>query len=187
MLAHQLLFVEDDFLLNISTCEFIRDRGIRVIEATDAASATKIIESQGYLSGLVSDIDLGLGADGFEVARRVRAIYPGLPVVFVSGAAAARHKLEGVEGSIFIDKPYHPRQIVDAIAALSIKSTTPADRPAEQINRTLSAAECTERALEFERRSFACADQKGRDEFANLARSWRYVALQAQWQDAFEL
>ena len=119
MHAHQILFVEDDFLLNFSSCEFIRDRGIRVIEASSALSAANVIDRLGYLSALVSDIDLGEGENGFDIARRARAAYPGLPVVFVSGTAVSRHAAEGVEGSIFISKPYHPRQIVEALRALA--------------------------------------------------------------------
>jgi DNA-binding response OmpR family regulator len=119
MHAHQILFVEDDLILSFSSCEFIRDRGMRVIETSSALLATNVIDRLAYLSALVSDIDLGEGENGFDVARRARVAYPGLPVVFVSGAAASRHAVEGVEGSIFISKPYHPRQIVEALCALA--------------------------------------------------------------------
>jgi DNA-binding response OmpR family regulator len=119
MRAQQILFVEDDLITSLSSCDFLRDRGFRVMEVADAQSAAEIVDQRGYLSGLVCDIDLGPGADGFQVARRTRLAYPGLPVVFVSAAAAARHPLEGVDGSIFIPKPYHPRQIAEALSALS--------------------------------------------------------------------
>jgi DNA-binding response OmpR family regulator len=119
MYAHQILFVEDDEVIGLATCEFMRGRGVRVLDADNAASAMDVLGRQGYLSGLVTDIDLGDGEDGFALARRTRAVYPNLPVVFVSGTAAARHKVEGVEGSVFIDKPYHPRQILDALFGLA--------------------------------------------------------------------
>lgn len=189
MHAHQILFVEDDLILNLSACEFLRDRGVRVIEASDAFSAMTILNKHGYISGLVSDIDLGIGEDGFDVARRARAAYPGLPVVFVSGAAAARHKAEGVEDSIFIDKPYHPRQIVEAIAALSVGGQAQRRALATTTlgNRMLSSAECTDRAIAFERSASACNDEKTCEALANLGRGWRCVAVQAAWQDAFAL
>lgn len=189
MHAHQILFVEDDCLLSLSACEFIRDRGIRVIEATDAVSATTVIDKHGYISGLVSDIDLGQGEDGFDIARRARVAYPDLPVVFVSGAAAARHELEGVEGSVFINKPYHPRQIVDAIAALSAsaRDRKALSAPSTAGRQMLSSAECVDRAVEMERRSFASTDDKARKELASMGRAWRHIALQADWQDAFAL
>jgi CheY-like chemotaxis protein len=119
MRAQQILFVEDDALTIISTCDFIRDRGVRVLDADCAQGAIDVIARQGYLSALVTDIDLGDGEDGFDIARRTRAAYPGLPVVFVSGTAASRHLAEGVDGSVFINKPYHPRQIIEALEGLS--------------------------------------------------------------------
>jgi DNA-binding response OmpR family regulator len=120
MHVDQILFVEDDLITSLSTCEFLRDRGMRVIEATCVKSAMSVIDKRGYISGLVSDIDLGSRQDGFDLARSARAAYPGLPVVFVSGGAAARHGAEGVEGSVFINKPYHPRQVIEALRELTI-------------------------------------------------------------------
>jgi CheY-like chemotaxis protein len=119
MHAHQILFVEDDILVSYSSCNFLRDRGFRVFEADCALEAGDIVDRLPYLSALVTDIDLGMGEDGFDVARRMRAAYPGVSVVYVSGTAGARHLEEGVVDSVFIAKPYHPRQIVEALCAMS--------------------------------------------------------------------
>jgi len=115
MNAHQILFVEDDPIISMSASEFIRDRGFKVLDADCVLDALKVIERHGYLSALVTDIDLGPGQDGFALAREARTAYPHLPVVFISGTAASRHAAEGVEGSVFINKPYHPRQVVEAL------------------------------------------------------------------------
>lgn len=115
MNVHQILFVEDDPIISISASEFIRDRGFKVLDADSAVDAMKVIDRHGYLSALVTDIDLGPGQDGFALARQARTAYPHLQVVFVSGTAAGRHAAEGVEGSVFINKPYHPRQVVEAL------------------------------------------------------------------------
>ncbi len=119
MHAHQILFVEDDVIVSHSACNFLRDRGFRVLEADCAQGASDIVGRLPYLSALVTDIDLGSGEDGFDVARRTRAAYPGVPVVYVSGTAGSRHAGEGVIDSVFISKPYHPRQIAEALCALS--------------------------------------------------------------------
>ncbi len=120
MNAHQILFVEDDPIIGMSTSEFIRDRGFKVLDADCAVDALTVIERHGYLSALVTDIDLGPGQDGFALARQARTAYPRLPVVFISGTAAARHAAEGVEGSLFISKPYHPRQVVEALNGMPV-------------------------------------------------------------------
>lgn len=123
MNAHQILFVEDDPIISMSASEFIRDRGFRVLGADCVLDALEVIERHGYLSALVTDIDLGPGQDGFALAREARTAYPHLPVVFVSGTAAARHAAEGVDGSVFINKPYHPRQVIDALNDMSAHRT----------------------------------------------------------------
>ena len=120
MNAHQILFVDEDPIINLSASEFIRDRGFKVLDADCALDAMKVIDRHGYLSALVTDVDLGPGQDGFALAREARVAYPRLQVVFVSGTAAGRHAAEGVEGSVFINKPYHPRQVVEALNGMPI-------------------------------------------------------------------
>ena len=111
----RVLFVDDNFICNMETCDFLRDSGFNTLSVYCASAAFEIINRCERLSGLVTDIDLGPGADGFEVARRARAAYPNIPVVYISGAAWPRQAAESVEGSQFISKPYHPRQIVEAL------------------------------------------------------------------------
>jgi CheY-like chemotaxis protein len=111
----RILCVDDDFISNMETCEFLRGSGFAVSEVYCAYAAFEAIDRHGYLSGLVTDIDLGAGASGFEVARRARAVHPSLPVVFISGMAAARYRAEGVENAVFIEKPFQPLQILQAL------------------------------------------------------------------------
>jgi CheY-like chemotaxis protein len=115
MSNQRILFVEDNRVSSLLNCQVLREEGYDVVEAFCAEEAVEIIDRQGYLSALVTDINLGHGGDGFYVARRARAAYPRLPVVFISAAAATRFPLEGVERSEFIDKPFHPARIMEAL------------------------------------------------------------------------
>jgi len=110
-----ILYVEDDLLCSLENSEVIRESGFDVVEACCAAEAAAVIDRHDPLTALVTDIDLGDGADGFEVARYARSAYPGLPVVYVSAAAAARISLEGLRGADFIAKPFHAQQIIAAL------------------------------------------------------------------------
>ena len=118
MRSHRVLFVEDDHLSNLENCEFLRSSGYNVTGAYCAPAALEMINRRELLTALVTDIDLGLGANGFDVARAARRVYPHLPVIFISGAAGSRHLAEGVVQSVFISKPFHPQQIVTALDAM---------------------------------------------------------------------
>ena len=114
MRSDPVLFVDDDFTSHLLNCDVLRQCGFAVLEASNAPDARAAIE-QHQLSALVTDVDLGDGADGFEVARLARAANPALAVIYVSGSAAKRHRLEGVRNSRFIAKPYAPEQIIEAL------------------------------------------------------------------------
>ena len=111
----RIIFIDDDFFSNLDSCEFLRGCGFNVASAYNTAAVMGLLERHKPLAALVTDIELGPGEDGFEVARRVRELYPDLPVVFISGADSARARAQGVEGACFIAKPYHPRQIAAAL------------------------------------------------------------------------
>jgi CheY-like chemotaxis protein len=115
MLEPRVLFVEDNFFCNMESCEFLRENGFIVIPAYCALAALEVIRRHERISALVTDIDLGPGRDGFEVARYARAAYPDLPVVYISSAERLRYAPERVAGAQFISKPYHPRQIIEAL------------------------------------------------------------------------
>ena len=113
--GHRILFVDDNFICNLETREFLQAQGVAVEPAYCAAAALEALARGNRLSALVTDIDLGNGPDVFAVARQARAAYPGLPVVFISAAMGPRVASEGVPGSEFIAKPFHPSQVLAAL------------------------------------------------------------------------
>ena len=115
MTITRILFVEDNRISSLLNCLVLRELGYEVLEAFCAAEALEIIDKHEPLSALITDINLGTGGDGFDVARRARVAYPHLPVVYISAAAAARFAAEGVERSEFIDKPFHPERMMEAL------------------------------------------------------------------------
>ncbi len=114
----KILFVEDDIVLNMATCVAMEDKGINVKCVYSGPAAIEAITRLEYLDALLTDIDLGKGPDGFDVARYARRLYPGLPVVFVSGTMGLHHAANGVDGSVFVAKPFHPAQLMRALDQL---------------------------------------------------------------------
>ena len=115
MAYSNLLFVDEDFWYHVNNCNYLRDCGLNVMEAYSTSEATMYIRGPKRLTALVTDIDLGNGADGFRVARRARAVYPDLPVVYMSGAGASSHRDTGVKWSEYVSKPFNPQRIVEAL------------------------------------------------------------------------
>jgi DNA-binding NtrC family response regulator len=117
MCSEPILFVDDDLISRLLNCAILRESGFTVMEARSFDEATRIIQRNPRLAALVTDIDLGPGGDGFEVARMARGADPALPVVYMSGTEIQRYAREGVSDSRFIPKPFDPYQIVRTLDA----------------------------------------------------------------------
>lgn len=116
MHANRILIVEDNFILNHDLCEFLRESGHEVRPVYCGKTAFDAINRHEHLVALLTDIDLGPGPDGVDVARYARAFSPHLPVVFISAAQDPRHEFNGIDRSEFVAKPFHPQQVADALA-----------------------------------------------------------------------
>ncbi len=118
MCKFRILLVEDDHVLNMATRDSLEDLGYEVECVYSGPAAIVAINRLEYLTALLTDVDLGPGPDGFDVGRHARTLYRDLPVIYVSGTMAAHHAAHGVPGSLFIGKPFQPRQIVAALDSL---------------------------------------------------------------------
>jgi CheY-like chemotaxis protein len=118
-MATVLLIVEDEDDVRALLEDALRDSGFELELAKSGEAALIVLEaSKDSLRGLVTDINLGPGPDGWEVARRGRELIPDLPVVYMSGAAAHEWTSKGVPHSTLVAKPFAPAQIITAISAL---------------------------------------------------------------------
>ena len=70
------------------------------------------------MQGLITDIRLGTGPSGWDVARHARRHFPHLAVLYVTGDSMGDWAAEGVPNSIILQKPYAEAQLMTAIANL---------------------------------------------------------------------
>src|SRR5262249_34321880 len=83
--AETALLVEDDDAVRWLAGRALRDRGYTVLEAADAAAAAELSAGHaGTIHLLVTDVVMP-GVGGAELAERLRALRPGLRVLFISG------------------------------------------------------------------------------------------------------
>jgi DNA-binding response OmpR family regulator len=113
-----LLLVEDEPLIRVSLAEVLTDAGYFPLEAEDGAEAIGFIDVCETFVGVITDIRLGSGADGWEVARHARHRFANIPVVYMTGDSAAEWTAEGVPNSVLLQKPFANAQLVAAISNL---------------------------------------------------------------------
>ncbi len=114
-----LLLVEDEPLILLSTQDALEGGGYAVLTAASGAEGAALLESRiADISGLLTDIRVGAGPNGWELARRARELKPDLPVVYVTGDSGHEWPILGVPKSVLIQKPYAPAQPLTAMSAL---------------------------------------------------------------------
>ncbi|MCQ8872295.1 response regulator [Mesorhizobium sp. LMG17149] len=122
-----VLVVEDEpmILLNLETG--LEEAGFRVVGVTTAEAAIKAFDEVPF-SSLLTDIRLGSGKNGWQLARHLRRVNPAISVVYISGDGAPQWSAEGVPDSIMISKPFVMAQVITALSTLlNQQHLTPSD------------------------------------------------------------
>jgi len=113
----RILVVEDDPGVRRFCTRVLEAAGYDVVEAEDGASALAVLETEGGIDLLFTDILMPGGMDGWELAQRAQGMVPGLAVLFAS--ANPEMALDsGIEGSRaprnldLLRKPYGKDEII---------------------------------------------------------------------------
>ncbi|HKI63691.1 MAG TPA: response regulator [Burkholderiales bacterium] len=127
----KVLVVDDDPIVGKSIDRILSPRGYAVIAASSGPEALDKLAREEY-DVVYTDIKMP-GMDGLEVAARIRASRPWLPVVIVTGygsdANEAKAKEIGVTG--FLRKPLSP-EMVETSAHDALLAPEPAAAPVEE-------------------------------------------------------
>ncbi len=115
-----ILVAEDEPLIRLVLVEALEQGGYHVVEAGDGSSALVEIDGAEELRGLVTDIRMGQGPDGWEIARNAREKFPGLAVVYVTGDSITEWPANGVPESTVLQKPFASAELVAALANLLV-------------------------------------------------------------------
>ena len=99
-----ILLVDDNEDVRATTAAYLRDGGLAVVEAADAAAALRLLEAA-EVDAVVSDIAMPGEMDGMGLADAIRAGWPDLPVLLVSGFSE-RVVEAHARGFPVINKPY---------------------------------------------------------------------------------
>lgn len=124
-----VLVVEDETLLQIAVQDALQEAGYDVICcSTGRAALLELERHEKKIKALVTDIRLGSGPDGWEVARRARELMPEIPAVYTTADGKTAWSAYGVPGSVLVEKPFAESQIVVAVSQLiNVPASPPPD------------------------------------------------------------
>jgi DNA-binding NtrC family response regulator len=116
-----VLVVEDeDGIRNLMRTLF-RLAGFEVLSCQDGPEALDLMRARGgNIHLVVTDVNLGLEMDGIEMAENLRAMHPGVKILYISGDDGQdRIGREVSEGRAhFLMKPFTPRGLTDKALAI---------------------------------------------------------------------
>jgi DNA-binding NtrC family response regulator len=111
--ARRVLVVEDDVLVRMAITEMLEVAGMATAEAATAEAALDILSTGPSCHAVVSDVSLP-GLSGVELAGAVRARWPSMRIILVSG-----HERVAVPESAapvsFLAKPFQFEDLLKAV------------------------------------------------------------------------
>ncbi|MFD0324309.1 ATP-binding protein [Lysobacter gummosus] len=112
-----ILVVEDDQAVRDIAVAFLRSSGYQVLAVGNAAEALRRLSGEEAIDVLFSDVMLGEGINGKELALAARQLRPDLPVLLTSGyeTDAAGEPTADVWAFELLRKPYRREQLIAAI------------------------------------------------------------------------
>ncbi len=110
-----ILVVEDEVLSRLDLVETLRSASYEVLEASNAHEALGYLRQR--VDVVITDIQLGGGLTGWDVAEEFRAARSGIPIIYTSGNAVDGARK--VSGSVFFGKPFRTADILKVCRGLS--------------------------------------------------------------------
>lgn len=122
-----VLIAEDEAEIRNLLQDTFEDGGFDVYLVSTGEEAIAALDEQGdNLRAVVSDINLGGKATGWDVARHARQLKADMPVVYMTGTEGSDWAALGVPNSILITKPFAPTQVLTAVSQLLNAANTAA-------------------------------------------------------------
>ncbi|MDE2296648.1 MAG: PAS domain S-box protein [Burkholderiales bacterium] len=112
----KVLLVEDEPEVRAVACRYLRSLGCEVVDFGTADQALASLALQSDFELLLTDVALGPGMRGTELARQVQARLPGVAVLLMSGYAAETIESTGALAWELLRKPFDRAQLARAVA-----------------------------------------------------------------------
>jgi two-component system, response regulator PdtaR len=106
-----ILVVEDDALVRLYAVGLFEENGFDVVEAANADTALKLLETRDDVRLLFTDIQMPGSCDGMDLARQVHARWPRILLVITSGRTKPA-QADIPDHGRFVGKPYRASELL---------------------------------------------------------------------------
>lgn len=115
-----VLIVDDEPLVRMLVVDTLEDLGYHAVEASDGATALRVLQSNARIDLLITDVGLPNGMNGRQVADAARELRPDLKVMFITGYAENAVLNHGhlAHGMHVITKPFEVAELGRRIRAI---------------------------------------------------------------------
>jgi two-component system, response regulator PdtaR len=121
------LVTEDDVGIRAFISTALEVRGFAVLSAANATESVALSESYaGPIAMLITDIDLGGGQNGIELADLIVALRPNITVLVISGFRD-REAMATAKGYSFLAKPFTDAELGKGVLEALLAKITRAD------------------------------------------------------------
>ncbi|MEM6385526.1 MAG: ATP-binding protein [Pseudomonadota bacterium] len=111
-----ILIAEDEPILTDMLTTVLKNLGYFVLAAESGQHALELVENGATFDLLLTDVVMPGNIGGFELARRVRALHPEIPVLYTSGYTGFTATEMGAVQAPLLQKPAPPGELAKAIA-----------------------------------------------------------------------
>jgi two-component system OmpR family response regulator len=120
--AAHVLAVDDDPFVRKMVVDYLAEFDFQVTTLASGRQIDEILARE-TIDLVVLDVRLP-DADGMEIARRLRAALPGLPILMLTGLKDEADRVMGLETGAddYLTKPFSPRELLARIRALLRRS-----------------------------------------------------------------
>lgn len=111
-----VLVIDDEPLMRTVMKRVLVSEGYAVITAATPAEALALTTTTARPDLILTDLVMP-GMDGVELAGRLRAVWPGVPVVYMSAATEPSQvrRLAGGEGAGMLEKPFEIDALIGCV------------------------------------------------------------------------
>lgn len=110
-MSDRILLVDDDKVLSSMTSEYLNSKGFDTDLCYDADSGFRQF-SQGEYSLCILDVSMPF-KDGFTLAEEIRAVNPGVPIIFLTGNTGKDDRIKGLSlgADDYVTKPFSMEEL----------------------------------------------------------------------------